>query len=233
LFSAYVTLVLIFYESELQEKAMPRRKRRSRLANLQGSKHDATPVATTADDVNEANATVNGEGTNEVSDDSDGEDFCEECAGQIVYFGAKITNWFPVIRGAVASTQGEALSMSHIHSFPPQALLHSSFYLAPLPALSLFTITGAEEEGASSADEGISLCYSDGENGTADFSMEMESDGEAGDESVAASTTGVRTSKRTNKYSGSMRDVGVRRPRDLYHPMKPSCVTQEKEGRSS
>jgi len=116
---------------------MPRRKRRSRLANLQGSKHDATPVATTADDVNEANATVNGEGTNEVSDDSDGEDFCEECAGQIVYFGAKITNWFPVIRGAVASTQGEALSMSHIHSFPPQALLHSSFYLAPIPALSL------------------------------------------------------------------------------------------------
>jgi hypothetical protein len=176
--------------------------------------------------VNEANATVNGEGTNEVSDDSDGEDFCEECAGQIVYFGAKITNWFPVIRGAVASTQGEALSMSHIHSFPPQALLHSSFYLAPIPALSLFTITGAEEEGASSADEGISLCYSDGEDGTADFSVEMESDGEAGDESVAASArAGLRTSKRSTKYSGSMEEVSVhrfaKRPNGAGHKYHP------------
>jgi hypothetical protein len=49
-----------------------------------------------------------------------------------------------------------------------KSLSLSSFYLAPLPALSLFTITGVEEEGASSADEGISLCYSDGEDGTAD-----------------------------------------------------------------
>jgi len=91
---------------------MPRKKGRICLANLrQGSKHDATPVATTADDdVNEANATINGEEMKEISDDSDGEDFCEESAGQIVYCGAKITNWFPVIKGAVASTQGEAIS---------------------------------------------------------------------------------------------------------------------------
>ena len=121
--------------------------------------------------------------------------------------------------------------MPHIQLFSPQALLHSSFCLAPFPALSLSTTLGADEEDASSADEGIALDYSDGEDGTADFSVEMESDGEAGDTTAATSATaGVRISNRANKYSGSMRDVGVRRPSDLCHPMEPSCVTQETEG---
>ena len=131
----------------------------------------------------------------------------------------------------------------------------SSFYLAPLPALSLFTTTGAEEEGASSADEGISLGYSDGKDGTADFSveMEMESDGEAGVASTAAdgmlpggadfsvemesdgeaddisatasARAGLRTSKRSTKYSGSMEEVSVnrfaKRPNGAGHKYHP------------
>ena len=79
----------------------------------------------------------------------------------------------------------------------------------------------------SDGEAGVASTAADGVlPGGADFSVEMESDGEADDISATASArAGLRTSKRSTKYSGSMEEVSVnrfaKRPNGAGHKYHP------------